>query len=381
MSLEKSLADITEQDLAALIANAVAEGRTIDYKRDLKISQDADKKEFLADVSSFANTVGGHLVIGMDEANAQPTNLVGIPGTNSDQVMLQTENIIRNGLDPRIIGIQQHAVPLTSGNVALVIRIPASVASPHMVSYKGTSRFYARNSRGKYQLDAAEIRHAFLASDTLVKRIEDFRLNRLAAIGANSPLYPLPAGGKIVLHVVSVAEFTSRTSVDLRAINDKQELWEQLLPMASGGWDRRYNLEGWLMHSVTRDSPFAGSYTQVFRNGSVEAIDAKLIARNPDAAFWEDPIVKSLAGILSFYKKVNIQAPVVVMLSFLGVSECQAGGSLHSGNRSDSAHPVERDNLICDPIWVDEYGPTAQEILRPAFDLAWNACGYPRRPD
>jgi predicted HTH transcriptional regulator len=29
---------------------------------------DADVREFLKDVSSFANTAGGHLIIGMDEA-------------------------------------------------------------------------------------------------------------------------------------------------------------------------------------------------------------------------------------------------------------------------------------------------------------------------
>lgn len=61
----KALNAITEEDLQALIINGVAEGRTIDYRSDLPGNSDGDKKELLADVSSFANTGGGDLVFGM----------------------------------------------------------------------------------------------------------------------------------------------------------------------------------------------------------------------------------------------------------------------------------------------------------------------------
>jgi len=71
----KLLNAITEEDLQSLITNGVAEGRTIDYKRDLPGNSDGDKKEFLADVSSFANTGGGDLVFGMDEAGGLPTRI------------------------------------------------------------------------------------------------------------------------------------------------------------------------------------------------------------------------------------------------------------------------------------------------------------------
>ncbi len=380
MSLDnKPLAQLTEQDLQELIANAVPEGRTIDYKRELKCSQDADKKEFLADISSFANTVGGHLVIGVEEMDALPTNLPGIPLTNTDQLILQAENVIRDGLDPRVIGVQSHLIPLQSGNVALVLRVPKSFTSPHMVSFKNSSRFYARNSRGKYQLDAGEIRQAFLLSDTMTKRIEDFRLNRLALLGGNETLYPMPTGGKIVLHVIPVTTFASQDAVDLTQINDVQELWSNLTPMASGSWDRRFNLEGWLMHSVIKDTGMAGSYTQVFRNGTVEAVEGRMVSKNSGGAFWEKYVIESLDQILKFYEHANIQTPFIIMLTYLGVRECQAG-ALNPNIRTDSAHAVERDNIVCDPIWVNEPGKTAKELLLPALDLAWNACGWSKYP-
>lgn len=76
--IPKLLNDIVEDDLLALISNGVAEGRTIDYKRELPGSSDSAKKEFLADASSFANTIGGDLVFGMDEDQGLPTRLSGL---------------------------------------------------------------------------------------------------------------------------------------------------------------------------------------------------------------------------------------------------------------------------------------------------------------
>ncbi len=375
----KPLAEITESDLQELIANEVAEGRAIDYKRETNCTQDAEKKEFLADISSFANTLGGHVIIGMEEQNALPTNLVGIPKATTDQLILQIEGIIRDGLDPRLVGVQSQVVDLSNGNAALVVRIPKSFAAPHMVFFKRTSRFYARTSRGKYQLDAGEIRQAFLLSDTLTKNIEDFRLNRLAALKANETLYPMPEGGKIVLHVIPVGAFTAPDAVDLSKIDATDDLWKNLLPMASSGWDRRYNLEGWLMHAVTRGQVESKSYTQVFRNGCVEMVEGRKITGSPYEAFWEPNIIEALDKLLVFFSTAGLQPPLIVMLSFLGVGQCEAR-DMNPLRRVESAHPVEREDIVCDPLWIQEIGKSATDILRPAFDRAWNACGYPKFP-
>ena len=54
----KRVVDLAEGDILELISNGIEEGREIDYKELLKIGSDGDKKEFLADVSSFANASG-----------------------------------------------------------------------------------------------------------------------------------------------------------------------------------------------------------------------------------------------------------------------------------------------------------------------------------
>jgi hypothetical protein len=60
MGLERPLDDITETDLQELVDNQVAE-RVIDYKLELKFSSDAERKEFLFDISSFGTAMGGRL--------------------------------------------------------------------------------------------------------------------------------------------------------------------------------------------------------------------------------------------------------------------------------------------------------------------------------
>src|SRR5947209_3490588 len=163
MSLNnKHMEDVEEADLQGLVSGGVSEGRLIEYKLALPGGGDNDKKEFLADVSSFANTSGGDIVYGMREHQGAAAELVGIPARDWDAERLRLEEIIRNGIAPRIPGLTIKVVPLESSGAALVIRIPRSFAKPHMVIFKGSSRFFSRNTSGKYQLDVAELRAAFL---------------------------------------------------------------------------------------------------------------------------------------------------------------------------------------------------------------------------
>ena len=70
MTLGRSNFDeVSEADLRDLIQAQTPEGLTVDYKRDAYAPGDAENKEALKDLTSFANSAGGHLVIGMNEAD------------------------------------------------------------------------------------------------------------------------------------------------------------------------------------------------------------------------------------------------------------------------------------------------------------------------
>src|SRR2546423_9625998 len=95
------LQTISEGDLRALIEGVAAESLTIEYKRDSYGTDDRSKVEFLADVSSLANTRGGDLIIGIDATAGVPTELSPLTA-DADAERLRFEQMARSGLEPRI---------------------------------------------------------------------------------------------------------------------------------------------------------------------------------------------------------------------------------------------------------------------------------------
>ena len=117
--IPKPLERVEGGDIDLLLTGNVQEGRTIDYKRDLPGASDSDRKEFLADVSSFANTVGGDLIVGIDEAGGLPTTIVGAAAADLDEEIRRLDSIIQSGLDPRI----RYAIRLVPVGIGLRTRV------------------------------------------------------------------------------------------------------------------------------------------------------------------------------------------------------------------------------------------------------------------
>lgn len=60
---------VTEQDLARLVDGAVREDADLDFKGAPYGSSDADKRELGADVAAMANSRGGLIIIGIEDAD------------------------------------------------------------------------------------------------------------------------------------------------------------------------------------------------------------------------------------------------------------------------------------------------------------------------
>ena len=157
-------------------------------------NSDLDKKEFLADVSSFANASGGDLIYGIITDSGIPTKLEGIDIDPSrvDQEIRRLDNIIRDSIEPRIPSLVIQPVRLTNSKTVLIVRVHKSWISPHRVSFKEHDKFYSRSSNGKYPMDVAELRIAFNLSETITERIRKFRENRISNIFANETPYLFP---------------------------------------------------------------------------------------------------------------------------------------------------------------------------------------------
>lgn len=380
--IQKPFDSIAKTDIDSLISNGVHEGRTIEYKRDLPGSADDDKREFLADVSSFANAGGGDLIYGIAAKDGVPQTVDGL-GFTPDAEKLRLESILRDSIEPRIMGIRiSHIEGFPKGSV-LLIRIPKSWNAPHIVTFKNWSRFFTRNSAGKYQMDVTEIRSAFLLSESLPDKIKRFRDERLAKIIANETPVPLDGDMRVILHILPAIAFSNELKIDITTL---EQYITKLNPFCASGWNHRYNLDGFVTLSGPGDGGIFLTYCQVFRSSQIEVVSSiMLFAENekpviPSNAYERD-VIKTTFQYLEFLKLLEIQCPIVILLSFTGVK----GAYLATAHHSFRSKPlsIDRDCLTFPDVLVEDYasvssGKDVAKILHPIFDAVWNACGFAR---
>jgi hypothetical protein len=380
MPLEKPIDSLTETDLQELITNGVTERRTIEYKVALPSLNDEAKKEFLYDVSSFANAAGGSLVYGIEENAGVPVALKGLQVSDADGEKLRLESMMRDGISPRVFGVEVGGpIQVASGGVAFVIRVPRSWNSPHMVIFKGSSKFYSRNSAGKYPLNIDDLRAAFALTETTKERLRDFRANRLAKIVAGETPVPLPKQALVVLHVAPLSAFETAKRFDATTL---AELGRPpvLQPIYStSGYNTRYNFDGYLICDKREETNLAWSYLQLFRNGTLESVNAAILkGRNsiPSLPFEGRLLHDGLPKYLAALKQLGVQPPVFLGLSLLGISGYKVGmPEYHASFAIDSALPIDRDSLILPDVMVETFESNLDEVMKPAFDSIWNAAG------
>jgi hypothetical protein len=369
-----SIEAITEADLLQLVADGVPEGTRIEYKRQTYGGTDADKKEYLKDATSFANSVGGHLLLGIDASAGIASDLAPLVG-DADGEVLRLENLLRDSVEPRINGVQMAAVPVTGGHV-FVIRIPRSWNAPHRVAFKGSNRFYARSSAGAFELGVEELRSKFNSSATAFQRAAEFRERRLALIASDEGVVPLAkVPGRLTLHIVPLGG-TGEVAVDLeRAATDTSDL---LRPIGASGWSPEFNFDGF---ANIRSGTEIFGYTQLFRDGSIEATKVRILATNEKgvtripARDFGDPLIKAIGAYMSALQRLGVSPPFSVMISLEGVR----GAFLSYGQSQwmDDPALIRQNVLLLPAIVIGEYGTAEayQAAVRPAFDALWNAGG------
>lgn len=375
----KPIDQIKKSDIEALIANAVREGRGIDYKRELPGTTDDDRREFLADISSFANASGGYLIIGVDEEEGLPTEAKGLANVDADAECLRIENMVRDGIKERMPGFRIQVVDGFQDGPVLVLRLPKSWAGPHMVTFKNLSRFFTRNNMGKDQMDITEIRAAFALSEEMPERIRRFRDDRLAKIIANDTPVPLQPNAKVILHLLPLVSFSVDFRLDPGTMNAHRE---KLQPIDGSANRWRFNLDGLLTYNIAH-SPECRDYCQMFRTGAIEAVDAHLFPESAPGPIptlvVEMSLIASVRGYLEALDQMEVPPPVIVMVTLVGVKGYDLAVShRHARVLLLERTSIDRDELILPEVQIDDFACDVAAALRPIFDAVWNAAGWDR---
>jgi predicted HTH transcriptional regulator len=101
--IDKTLDTIQKADIDALVDGKKSERRTLEYKAELPGDSDDAKREFLSDISSFANSVGGDILYGVTDerdangqATGRPEQAKGISSVNETAEQLRLENMMES---------------------------------------------------------------------------------------------------------------------------------------------------------------------------------------------------------------------------------------------------------------------------------------------
>lgn len=378
--INKNIDNIQVIDFENLITNQVPEGKTLEYKSILKLDKDADKKEFLYDVSSFANASGGDIVFGIEEGKEKglPISVGGIEG-NIDEHCRKIESLIRDCLSPRILNLQLKSVLLNNGKSVLVIRVPKSINAPHQVTFQGVDRFYSRSNNGKYVLDVFELRNAFIQSSEFTERIRKFIKNRLANIIAGETPVQLEDIPKIILHIVPLQSIEAGRDIVSNADLKK----DTLFPLGAGGYNHRFNMEGVLNFSSVPGQKNNQAYVQLYKSGIIESLNADLLREYDGKKLIyvsksfsvEEKIISFVTAALAILKKIEIQPPIYLFLHLLNVK----GYGIGSDRLRQSfigERGIDKDILQLPEIVLENYPANLSPILKEWFETIWNSCGF-----
>lgn len=378
--LGKPLDALQEADVQTFADNGVSEGRTLDYKLTLPGGGDGDKKEFLADVTALANADGGHILFGIAEAGGIPVDVLGVESSDVDSEILRLDGSIRSGVEPRIPNVGLKAIALENGRHVVVLEVPPSFARPHMVTFKGTNRFYLRHTAGKAPMTVDEIRAAFALSSSVIDRVRRFRSERLAAIKSGQTPFPMMSGPYVVLHLLPLAMMDPAHSFDVTRETP------YLPPIGFSGGDFRINFDGFASYRASGEGT-CRAYTQIYHSGAVEAVSTDPFSSMPgrlqseaeqenigtvDPYRLEPELNKSATRYLERQQAMGVQVPLLAGLSLLGVR----GYVLRTPNAMMfDLTRIDRDDLITAEVLIDRFDVPVMQALRPAVDAIYNASG------
>lgn len=382
--LGKPLKDITQEDIIYHKDNQVSESITLDYKRELPGNSDNDKKEFLADISSFVNTSGGVIIFGIEEEKDEngkntgyPKEVTGLGSINIDKEKQRLEAIIREGLDPKLnnINIQQLEV---DGKLILMIGITRSLFAPHMVSYKKSSRFFYRNNSGKQQMDARELKQSFLQTDEWERKADIFRRERIMDVLSLNIIPNLEIEESFFMHILPLGY--KREYLDLKI--HKEKLYTALDTEYYTSCNIRFNFDGLLFFQAGEK---CGSYIQFFRNGGVEIYLAPFtiqkIEGGPTILYGDDLerlIIGHISKYLSLTSELGIEAPFIVYLALIGLKGIYLKDSklIYS-----SSYKFDRDEILLPGIFLENSKDDVPTLMQPFLDMFWQAAGWNGSPN
>lgn len=160
---------------------------------------------------------------------------------------------------------------------------------------------------------------------------------------------------------------------------------DQFPPLGSGSGHRskRINSDGLIKYNPSSNSNSTTAYAQLFRSGRIEAVNTTLFRKDKESGnlflltnYYEREIIDNTTSYLQILDKLGIETPLVFLLSLIGAKGAFMEVNPLSPMCLCDQNSIDRDVLIVPDILIEEYECNMSQLLQPAFDAIWNACGF-----
>jgi len=360
--IHKNFTEINLEDIIALKVNEIEEGKSLDFKAELKLKEKSSRREFAADITSFANTVGGDLIIGVSEEKGIVTEINGIEIEDKDKFKQSIDNFLRDFVEPQLVGVEISLYPLAGQKEVIHIRIPQSYNGPHIVNGE---RFYGRNNSGKYALDYTEIKQRFLLSSQVQDKIKQYHINRIMKAKANEGYFETGNGPAILLNVVPLQAFIENNFV----ISLSPERFD-LSPLVGNGYNNTVHFEG-----IGGEN--GATYQHLNRQGIIEFLDKKSLSSwskgSIPATAVTNALLKSVERAFKNLSELNLPGPYLLLTAFLDVKGLVV--KIEHGWESES---LKKNDLLFPMVTITDSG-NLQEYENILNELFMNAAGSYKR--
>lgn len=369
--IERPLNQVTLDDIESLVKFRRSESRTLDFKEAFPSPDHKGVRDFLADVTAFANTDGGDIVIGIrEDKNGVAVDVPGIERAGLDQELRRIDDQLRSLVDPGVPLFAVRELLREDGKVVLVMRVGASLIAPHRVDHDKSSRFYRRANRSNLAMSTAEIRQAFAASQDYPDRIRDLHRKAVEAItGKNMPtrIVDRPT---IVVSIAPLSVF--REARDIAVTREHAVL----PPEPMGGIHYMVGLEGLIALVDIDQGQGARAWAVNHRLGYVDLAWAigrvfdgkKLIFPKQIVHFLPGTVISTVARLRAH----GIEGPWIAMATLTGIKDFQ----MILGDHYPVGPPWQ------DPVYLGEVvddGMT-EEALQPLVAAFWRLFGVEQPP-
>lgn len=156
--IEKAIKEINYQDISELLyVKKQRESQTLDYKRDFY----NQSKEFVKDITAFANKQGGQIIFGIDEKEG---SIVGIHDTIGNQKIEDWISNVLNDLVTDKLDYEMCFIPISDEDTPLyilIIHVYESKNKPLYVCLDKKTLCFTRNGTSVFSAKPSEIKEMY----------------------------------------------------------------------------------------------------------------------------------------------------------------------------------------------------------------------------